>query len=152
MTKTETDRIEKQIVLRAPLARVWKALTDAEEFGTWFRVRLKGPFAAGRRVTGQITYPGYEHVTMDVTVERMESERLFSFRWHPGAVDPKMNYDKEPATLVEFRLEKADGGTRLTVVESGFDAIPPSRRDEAFRMNSEGWTIQVENIRRHVDG
>lgn len=152
MTKSDTDRIEKQIVLRAPLARVWKALTDAEDFGTWFRVRLKGPFAPGRRVTGQITYPGYEHVTMDVTVEKMEPERLFSFRWHPGAVDPNMDYSREPTTLVEFRLETSDGGTRLTVVESGFDAIPASRRDEAFRMNSGGWEVQVENIRRHVDG
>jgi uncharacterized protein YndB with AHSA1/START domain len=152
MTKSQTDRIEKQVVLRAPLARVWKALTDAAEFGAWFRVRLEGPFAPGRRVTGRITHPGYEHLTMDVTVEKMDPERLFSFRWHPGAVDPKMNYDKEPTTLVEFRLEQADGGTRLTVVESGFDALPASRRDEAFRMNSGGWEMQVENIRRHVDG
>jgi uncharacterized protein YndB with AHSA1/START domain len=152
MTQSETDRIEKQIVLRAPVARVWKALTDADEFGAWFRVRLEGPFAPGRRVTGPITYPGYEHVTMNVTVEKMEPERLFSFRWHPAAVDPKQSYDHEPTTLVEFRLEKAEGGTRLTVVESGFDAIPANRRDEAFRMNSGGWTVQVENIRRHVDG
>jgi uncharacterized protein YndB with AHSA1/START domain len=153
MTRSETDRIEKQIELRAPLARVWKALTDAGEFGAWFRVRLNGPFAAGRRVTGQITHPGYEHVTMDVTVEKMEPERLFSFRWHPGAVDMKVDYSQEPTTLVEFRLEQTPKGTtRLTVVESGFDAIPASRRDEAFRMNSGGWEIQVENIRRHVDG
>ena len=152
MTPSETDRIEKQIVLRAPVARVWKALTDAGEFGAWFRVRLGGPFAPGRRVTGPITHPGYEHVTLDVTVEKLEPERLFSFRWHPAAVDPKKSYDHEPATLVEFRLEKVEGGTRLTVVESGFDALPANRRDEAFRMNSGGWAVQVESLRRHVDG
>ena len=149
---TSTDRIEKQIVLRAPKSRVWRALTDAREFGTWFRVKLEGQFAVGQRIRGKITYPGYEHVTMDVTVERMDQERLFSFRWHPGAVDPKVDYSSEPATLVEFRLEEAEGGTRLTVVESGFDKLPPERRTVAFRQNEQGWAIQMENIKRHVDG
>lgn len=150
---TNTDRIEKQITLRAPVARVWKALTDAKEFGAWFRVNLDGQFAEGKRIRGPVTYPGYEHLVMDVMVERMDRERLFSLRWHPAAVDPKRDYSQEPTTLVEFRLEPAaGGGTRLTVVESGFDALPPDRRQEAFRMNSGGWDIQVENIRAHVGG
>jgi len=154
MTKpSETDRIEKQITLRAPRVRVWKALTDAKEFGAWFRVNLDGQFAPGRRIRGNITYPGYEHLIMEATVERMDRERLFSFRWHPAAVDPKRDYSAEATTLVEFRLEESpDGGTRLTVVESGFDALPPDRRQEALRMNSGGWEIQVENIRVHVGG
>jgi uncharacterized protein YndB with AHSA1/START domain len=150
MSKTSTDRIEKKIFLRAPRARVWRALTDAKEFGTWFRVRLAGPFVAGKRTTGQVTYPGYEHLKFDVEVERMEAETRFAFRWHPYAVDPKADYSKEPATLVEFTLEEAKDGTQLTVVESGFDALPPSRRDEAFRMNSNGWAVQMENIAKHV--
>jgi uncharacterized protein YndB with AHSA1/START domain len=150
MAKTHTDRIEKSVQLRAPRARVWRALTDATEFGTWFRVRLDGPFAVGKRVTGRVTYPGYEHVTFSVTVERMDAEERFSFRWHPAAVDPKVDYSKEPTTLVEFRLADAPGGTSLTVVESGFDALPAARRDEAFRMNSGGWEIQMQNIEQHV--
>ena len=149
---TRTDRIEKQIVLKAPRARVWQALTDAEQFGTWFRVKLETPFTPGRLAAGQITHPGYEHVRFEVQVERMEPERLFSFRWHPYAVDAKVDYSKEPSTLVEFTLEDAPGGTRLTVVESGFDRLPASRRDEAFRMNEGGWAQQVINIRDHVAG
>lgn len=149
---SETDRIEKQVLLKAPLAKVWKALTDTREFGAWFRVRLDGQFAVGRRIRGPITFPGYEHVMMEVTVETMEAERLFAFRWHPAAVNPGVDYSAEPTTLVEFRLEKKPEGTLLTVVESGFDAIPAGRRDEAFRLNSGGWTIQVENLRQHVGG
>ena len=147
---TTTDRIEKEIVLRAPRARVWRALTDAAEFGTWFGVKIEGPFAPKTRVRGRITIKGYEHVTMEMAIERMEAERLFSYRWHPYAVNPEIDYSAETPTLVEFRLADADGGTKLTVVESGFDGIPPERRDEAFRMNDGGWTAQVENIRRHV--
>lgn len=149
---TDTDRIEKTITLRAPRARVWRALTDAKEFGTWFRVDLEGPFEVGRSVKGRITYPGYEHVTMEVTVERMDPERLFSYRWHPYAIDPGVDYSTEPTTLVEFRLEETDGGTVVTVVESGFDRIPAHRRAEAFRMNSDGWAGQMENIRQYVEG
>jgi len=149
---SSTNAIEKQIFLRAPRARVWRALTDAREFGSWFRVKLDGGFAAGRRVTGRVTYPGYEHLAFEATVETMEAERLFSFRWHPYAVDPKVDYSAEPTTLVEFHLAEADGGTLLTVVESGFDRIPAGRRDEAFRMNDGGWAQQMENVRRHVDG
>jgi len=146
----DTNRIEKKILLRAPKARVWRALTNADEFGTWFGVTIEGPFAVGKVAKGRITHPGYDHLTMEVRVERMDPERLFSFRWHPYAVDPKIDYSKEPTTLVEFTLEKAPGGTRLRVTESGFDAIPASRRAEAFRMNSGGWEDQVVNLERHA--
>jgi uncharacterized protein YndB with AHSA1/START domain len=149
---TSTDRIEKSIVLRAPRERVWRAISDAQEFGTWFRVKLEGPFKAGSRVKGQILEPGYEHVVMDVTIERIEPERLLSFRWHPYAIDPKVDYSQEPTTLVEFRLDEAEGGTRLTVVESGFDRIPAARRAEALRMNEGGWEEQLKRIQRHVAG
>lgn len=152
MTTTRTDRIEKQILLRAPPARVWRALTDAEQFGQWFRARLEGPFVAGGRTRGRITYPGYEHVVFEVAVERVQPEEFFSFRWHPCAVDMAVDYSKEPTTLVEFRLEAQPEGTRLTIVESGFDSLPPVRRDESFRSNSEGWTIQLGNIQQHVSG
>jgi uncharacterized protein YndB with AHSA1/START domain len=150
MSKTSTDRIEKQIVLHAPRARVWRALTSAEEFGTWFGAKLTGAFAPGARVTGQITAPGYEHLTMDLTVERVDAPTLLSFRWHPYAIDPKVDYSREPTTLVEFRLAEVPEGTALTIVESGFDALPASRRSEAFRMNDGGWTEQVKNLQRHV--
>ncbi len=144
------DRIEKRIELAAPVSRVWRALTDYREFGEWFRVKLEGPFVVGQVSRGQITYPGFEHVKWQATVQKMERERLFSFTWHPYAVDPKVDYSQEPPTLVEFRLEKTAGGTLLTVTESGFDKIPKHRRAEAFRMNEGGWTAQLENIERHV--
>src|SRR6188508_2952546 len=131
---SSTDRIEKTVHLRAPVARVWRALTDAGEFGTWFRVKLDGAFAVGATIHGRITYPGYEHLTMEVLVERMDPERLFAFRWHPAAIEPGTDYSAEPTTLVEFRLDEAAGGTRLTVVESGFDRLPAARRSEAFRI------------------
>lgn len=149
---SSTDRIERQTLLKATRSRVWRALTDSREFGEWFRVRMTAPFAVGATVRGQITHPGYEHVTMEVLIERIEPERRFSFRWHPYAVDPKVDYSSEPTTLVEFTLEDADGGVRLTVVESGFDQIPAGRRAEAFRMNGDGWTGQVRNIAAHVEG
>jgi uncharacterized protein YndB with AHSA1/START domain len=146
---TSTDRIEKQILLRAPRSRVWRAISNAEEFGAWFRVKLEGTFAPGATTRGQITYPGYEHMTMVMFVERIEPEQLFSFRWHPYAVE-NTDYSAEPTTLVEFRLEQASGGTRLTIVESGFDRLPSARRAEAFPRNDSGWTEQVRNIERHV--
>lgn len=151
-TLTNTDRIEKNILLHAPKARVWGALTDANEFGSWFGVKLESGFAVGQHTAGNITYPGYEHVRMGVDVERMEAEHLFSFRWHPYAIDPKIDYSQEPTTLVEFRLEETAEGTLLTVVESGFDRLPAERRAEAFRMNDNGWAQQVENVKRHVGG
>jgi uncharacterized protein YndB with AHSA1/START domain len=150
MSNSSTDRIEKQAELNAPPSRVWRALTDHREFGQWFRVKLTSPFVPGKATRGNITHPGYEHVTMEVLVEKMEPERLFSFRWHPYAVDPKVDYSKEPTTLVECRLRKTPAGTLLTVTESGFDALPPSRRELALRMNSGGWEQQVKNIAAHV--
>ena len=144
------DRIEKRIELKAPLSRVWRALTDHREFGLWFRVKLDGPFVPGLVSRGWITYPGYEHLKWEAVVQKMEPERFFSFTWHPYAVDPKMDYSKEPPTLVEFRLEKTAAGTLLTVTESGFDKIPAGRRPEAFRMNEGGWTQQIKSIESYV--
>ncbi|HLN58736.1 MAG TPA: SRPBCC family protein [Thermoanaerobaculia bacterium] len=145
-----TGRIEKTVFLRAPRSRVWRAIATAEEFGTWFGVKLEGEFSAGARVSGRITIPGYQHVTMEITIERVDSERLFSYRWHPYAIEPGVDYSGEPTTLVEFRLEEVTGGTKLTVTESGFDRIPAARRAEAFRMNDQGWTGQIRNIEHHV--
>ena len=147
---TSTDRIEKQVKLKASPARVWRALSDAAEFGTWFGARLDGVFAPGRQLQGFVTIKGYEHLKFVMAVERMEPERLFSYRWHPYPSDPAKDYADEPMTLVEFRLTAQDGGTLLTVVESGFDRIPAYRRDEAFRMNDGGWAGQMKNIRKHL--
>ena len=145
-----TNQIEKQIELKAPVARVWRALTDHREFGQWFRVKLDGPFVPGQVSRGHITHPGYEHVRWEAVVVRMEPETLFSFSWHPYAVDPKVDYSKETPTLVEFRLQKIPTGTLLTLTESGFDKIPAERRAEALRMNDGGWTAQMKNIESHV--
>ncbi len=150
MARSETDRIEKRIELKAPVSRVWRALTDPREFGTWFRVKLEGPFVPGQPTRGHITHPGYEHLVMEVVVRTMEPERRFSFNWHPHAVDPKVDYSKEPPTLVEFTLEKTPTGTLLLLTESGFDALPAARRAEAFRGNEGGWAAQLNNIRDHV--
>ena len=150
-TTTVTDRIEKQIVMRAPRAKVWRALTTPEQFSAWFGANVAGPFAPGARVRGPITHKGYEHLTMDFTIERMEPERLFSWRWHPYGIDPAVDYSVEPTTLVTFELHDAPEGTLLTVVESGFDAIPAARRETAYRGNEGGWAAQMENIKRHVD-
>ncbi len=147
---SSTDRIEKTIWLRAPRARVWRALTDHREFRTWFRVDLDGAFREGATVRGRITHPGYEHVTMEMQIVHLDAERLFSYRWHPYAIEPGVDYSAEPTTLVEFRLAEGAGGTRLTVVESGFDRLPESRRAEAFRMNEGGWGEQMSNVERHV--
>jgi uncharacterized protein YndB with AHSA1/START domain len=152
MIETSTDRIEKEIVMRAPRARVWRALTDAREFGRWFGAELSDDFVAGQRARGRITIPGYDHLTLELDVERMEPERVFSWRWHPYAVDPKQDYSQEPTTLVVLELDDVPDGTRLRVTESGFDRIPVARRAEAFRMNSGGWEAQVQNIARHVAG
>jgi uncharacterized protein YndB with AHSA1/START domain len=146
-----TDRIEKTIELKATVARVWRALTDYHEFGQWFRVRLEGPFVPGQVARGNILHPGYEHLRWEAMVQRMEPERLFSFTWHPYAIDPNEDYSGEPPTLVEFTLENIASGTRLRIVESGFDKLPAKRRDEAFRMNDRGWSGQSENIARHVE-
>ena len=148
--KPSTDRIEKRMVVRAPPSRVWRAITNAEEFGAWFRVNLEGVFAEGRTIRGKITHPGYEHVMMEMMVERIEPERYFSYRWHPYAVEPGVDYSAEPTTLVEFILEEIEGGTAVTIVESGFDRIPLARRAEAFRMNDNGWAGQINNLARYV--
>jgi uncharacterized protein YndB with AHSA1/START domain len=145
-----TDSITKNVLLKAPRSRVWRALTNAQEFGTWFGARLTGTFAPGARIQGPITHKGYEHLTMDFTIDKVEPERLISWRWHPAAIEPGVDYSAEPTTLVTFELEEVDGGTRLTVVESGFDRIPAARRADAFRMNEGGWTQQMESIKRHV--
>jgi len=147
---SSTDRIEKRIVLRAPRSRVWRAIANAAEFSAWFRVKLEGAFAEGATIRGRITHPGYEHVTLEMLVERIQPEQYFAYRWHPYAIDPKRDYSAEPTTLVEFTLEEAEEGTALTIVESGFDQIPLSRRAEAFRMNDQGWGGQTGNLARYV--
>lgn len=148
--QSSTDRIEKQIVLRAPRSRVWRALSVLEEFGTWFRLNLSGEFAEGATVRGNVAQPGYEHLKVELQVERMEAERYFSYRWHPYPNDPAMDYSAEPTTLVEFILDEAEDGTAVSIIESGFDRIPLGRRAEAFRMNERGWTGQVKNLERYV--
>jgi uncharacterized protein YndB with AHSA1/START domain len=148
--KSTSDRIEKRVVLRAARSRVWRAITTAEEFGTWFRMNLEGAFAEGATIRARITIPGYEHVTLEMLVERIEPERYFSYRWHPYAIDPAVDYSAEPTTLVEFTLGETEGGTALTIVESGFDRIPLARRSEAFRMNDQGWAGQIKNLARYV--
>jgi len=144
------NRIEKRIELKAPVSRVWRALTDHREFGEWFRVKLEGPFVPGEVSLGHITYPGYEHLKWEAIVQKIEPEQLFSFTWHPYGIDPKVDYSQETPTLVEFRLEKSATGTLLVVTESGFDKIPSDRRAEAFRMNDGGWAEQMKNIEAHV--
>jgi uncharacterized protein YndB with AHSA1/START domain len=148
---TSTDRIERKILLKAPRSRVWRALSNAEEFGAWFGVDFKGKaFAAGRPVKGQVTYPGYEHLVMEVFIERIVPERLLSWRWYPAAIDPSVDYSPEPTTLVIFELQDVEGGVELSVVESGFDEIPAARRATAFRLNASGWDEQLVNIEKHV--
>ncbi len=147
----DEDRIEKQIELKAPRARVWRALTDYREFSAWFGVKLECPFVPGQTCRGQITIPGYEHMRMEIVVQKMEPEQLFSYTWHPYAIEPGVDYSKEPPTLVEFRLEEKAGDTLLTVTESGFQQLPLARRAEAFRMNDSGWSEQLQNIERHVE-
>jgi len=146
-----TDRIEKSIAIAAPVERVWRALTDHDEFGAWFRVKLEGPFVLGEVSRGRITYEGYEHLKWEARVVAMEAPRLFAFTWHPYAVDPDKDYSADPQTRVEFRLEPTGEGTNLTVTESGFESLPAERRDEALRMNTGGWETQVKNVKAHVE-
>lgn len=143
-------RIEKQIEIAAPVARVWQALTDSRQFGEWFLVKMDGPFVAGEPIGGQITHPGYEHVRMEIVIRTIEPETLFSYTWHPYSVDPEVDYSQETPTLVEFRLKPTASGTLLTVTESGFDKIPSERRARAFRMNDGGWVQQIRNIQVYV--
>ncbi len=144
------QRIEKRIELKAPVSRVWRALTDYREFGEWFRVKLDGPFVPGQVSSGYITWPGYEHLKWEAVVQEMEPEQYFAYTWHPYAVDPSVDYSTETPTLVEFRLEKKADGTLLTVTESGFEDVPAERREEAFRKNDGGWAQQMKNIETYV--
>lgn len=141
-----SDRIEEQVVLAAPRARAWRALTNADELGAWFGVNLAGAsIAPGAQVQGNLTIPGYEHVVFDVLIEEVVPEQRFAWRWHPHAIDASMDYSAEPRTLVTFTLEDAPGGgTLVRVVESGFDALPAARRESAFLGNSGGWRGQLQ--------
>ena len=143
-------QIEKQIEIAAPVSRVWRALTDYRQFGEWFLVKMDGPFVAVKPIGGQITHPGYEHLRMEIVIKAIEPETLFSYTWHPYAVDPKVDYTKEASTLVEFRLQATAGGTLLTVTESGFEKIPSERRAEALLRNDGGWKQQMKNIEAYV--
>jgi uncharacterized protein YndB with AHSA1/START domain len=166
------DRIEKRVSLRAPIARVWHALTDTAEFGRWFGVELDGAFAAGKPIRGRFKSLPSEAVILEAqqrlglppskvklpqdsivfcTPERIEPEHYFSFRWIPYGIDAEIDPQTEPTTLVEFRLEAAAGGTLLTIAESGFDRVPAHRRERAFRMNDGGWAAQAENLKAHVE-
>ena len=144
------DRIEKQIELKAPVSRVWRALTDHREFGQWFRVNIEAPFAPGQPSRGMFTWPGYEHLEWHAVIQKVEPEHSFSFTWHPYAIDPKVDYSQEIPTLVEFTLKQTANGTLLRVVETGFDKLPPERRAEAFLRNDNGWVQQFENIESYV--
>jgi uncharacterized protein YndB with AHSA1/START domain len=145
-----TDKIEKRVVLKASQSRVWRAISDSAEFGTWFEMRFDAPFAEGEAIRAHVLVKGYEHLTAEFEIVRIAPEEYFAYRWHPYAVDPAVDYSGEPTTLVEFRLEPSGQDTVLTIVESGFDQIPAARRAEAFRMNEGGWTGQVRNIERYV--
>jgi uncharacterized protein YndB with AHSA1/START domain len=148
------DRIEKRIELKAPVARVWKALTNYREFGEWFRVALTEPFAVGATVRGNILHPGYEHVVFEAQVEEMIPERLFSWTWaHPKSLAKEHyqpDYTGEPRTLVEFRLEPTAAGTLLTVTESGFNKLPDDRREQKYKGNEGGWEQQMKNIEGYL--
>jgi uncharacterized protein YndB with AHSA1/START domain len=163
MTTTTTDRIEKKVVLRAPRERVWNAISDAKQFGTWFGVEFDGPFAPGAAMKGRMKptkvdpevakmQEPYKGMAFDCTIERIEPMRLFSFRWHPFAIDPKVDYSKEPTTLVTFELEEVPGGTQLTITETGFDKVPLERRAQAFEANEGGWTHQAKLLAKYIEG
>lgn len=156
-----TERIEKKILLRAPLQRVWRALSDSKEFGAWFGVRFDTPFKPGAHIRGKIVgttvdaeiaklQKQHEHVPFEITIDRIEPERLFSFRWHPHAIEPGVDYSKEPTTLITFTLEEVTNGVMLTVTESGFEQIPLARRAKAFTANEQGWGMVVQLIEKYL--
>jgi uncharacterized protein YndB with AHSA1/START domain len=158
---SNTDRIEKKVLLRAPRERVWRAISDSKEFGTWFGVQFDGPFATDKRMIGKIVPTKVDpevaklqepHTGMkfEFAVDRIEPQKLFSFRWHPYAVDSGVDYSKEPSTLVVFELQEVVGGTLLTLTESGFDRIPIERRAKAFAANEGGWTHQMKLIEKYL--
>ena len=151
MAVSEMSQIEKKIVLRAPRERVWRALTNIDEFSKWFGVETAGTFAPGARLEMKTTNEGYEGILFFVMVERMEPPQTFSWRWHPGMPEPGVDYSQEPMTEVVFELTEVAGGTELTVVESGFDRIALSRRARAFADNDKGWEYQLLSIGRFLD-
>jgi uncharacterized protein YndB with AHSA1/START domain len=148
---TQTDLIEKATTVKAPPSRVWQALADSRQYGEWFGVTLEGPFEVGKRVAGTLNHPDYAHLPFVLVIEALEPERRLAFRWHPHAVEADHDYSQEPMTLVEFLLAPVDGGTHVTVRESGFDQVPEARRALALRMNEGGWAVQVENLRGHAE-
>jgi len=148
-TTSTADAIRKEIVLRAAPARVWQALSNTAQFGAWFGAELRGEFVAGSTIEGKVSYQGKD-LAMKLMVERVEADRLIAFRWHPFAVDPTVDYEQEPTTLVELAIAPVPGGTLLTVTESGFDRVPEARRARAFEMNSGGWAQQLDNIAQYV--
>lgn len=145
-----SDRIEKHFEVSATRSRVWRAISDADEFGTWFGMKLDRPFARGATVFGRLTMPKYDHITVELQIAAIEPEGYFAYRWHPGAIDDSIDYSVEPMTLVEFRLEETAAGTSITIIESGFDKLPASRRAEAFRMNEGGWNGQSKKLATYV--
>lgn len=146
-----TNLIEKHFEVRATRSRVWRAISDAGEFGAWFGITLDRAFTPGATVLGRLVIPGYEHVSLEILVEKVEPEGYFSYRWHPHAVDPAIDYAAESTTLVEFRLQETPGGTAITITESGFDRLPAHRRAQAFRMNEAGWTGQSRKLSAYVE-
>lgn len=147
---SNNDQIVKIVEIDAPISRVWEALTDYKQFGEWFRVKLNEPFAPGSRSTGITTYPGYEGYQWLATIDRMEHESLFSFRWNHDNIEAGLPAEQQPTTHVVFTLEATATGTRLTITESGFDALPASKRDAIMRGNTEGWEIQSRHILNYV--
>jgi uncharacterized protein YndB with AHSA1/START domain len=151
MALTSTDRIRKQILLTAPKQRVWDAIADSRRFGEWFGVDIDGAFEPGARVRGRIRDPRYAHIPFEVTIDSVEPQQRLAWRWHPqGAVEPDVDHSNEPATQVVFELEEQAGGILLTIVESGFDALPAALRESLYRGNADGWSQQVEAISRYV--
>lgn len=148
----QSDRIEESFDVRAPLDRVWRAITDHREFGDWFRVAIDKPFEKEVESTGRMTFPGAERIPWRATVAAIQPMKRFAFTWRPYAIDPKKDYEDEIPTLVEFLLSETSDGVRVVIRETGFDMVPASRRAEAFRSNKAGWGEQRENLRRYVEG
>jgi uncharacterized protein YndB with AHSA1/START domain len=156
-----TDRLVKEVLLKSSLERVWNALTDSNEFGSWFGMKLEGPFRAGQLLRGHIAPTSvdpevakmqkpYEGTAVVLWIERIEPKTLFSFQWHPYAVDLNTDYSKEPRTTVTFALKEESGGVRLTITESGFEDLPISRRNEALKSNEGGWEAQTQLIAKYL--
>ncbi|MGP1393879.1 MAG: SRPBCC family protein [Inquilinaceae bacterium] len=146
------DQIVRTIDLKAPVERVWKALTDHEEFGSWFRLSLHEPFELGEVTFGETRYPGHEGLPFWAEVVVMDEPRFFSFVWPMDeSIQPDAPDLDQKVTLVEFTLEPTASGSRLTVRESGFEKLPEERRLQAFRDNQGGWDVQTMNIKEFVE-